>query len=563
MRRLFSKVALRRTPSVGSVSQKATRATKPSPTLLRKNLQPPKVAPQFKPSVASSPPFPLHDFLGSRFGMSKFHPGQEQVIRALLSGENALAIFPTGGGKSLCYQLPSLMLPDDELTLVVSPLIALMKDQVDSLRAKNIAADMLGSGITQYENFAVRSRIRRKETRILFIAPEQVNNEGTKYLIQSRKIGLLAIDEAHCISEWGHAFRPDYLRLAALAVEVNARRVLCLTATATPQVAADICKSFKIQPANLVRTSFHRPNLKLHFEVVSVDERDALLLSFLRQKTTGPSIVYATQQETTETIARFLQEGGIPAKAYHAGMETDERNHIQDWFMGSNDAVVVATIAFGMGVDKSNIRRVVHYNLPKSLEGYAQEIGRAGRDGLNSDCLLYFCHEDLQILESFASCESPSARSIKNVLCDFFDGDGKNGFVKEVGAVREVSLSGIGRPHDMKESAVRMLVAFLDIYHNLVETLTPKIANFKLQSATGQPLDSIKDNILSSLSPDIGTALCSGLQLKRSWAFLDMDAVLDRSPSLTRAMLVEAINKVESRGQAKTCASRRSSVLQT
>jgi len=335
-----------------------------------------------------------------------------------LSDENALAIFSTGGGKSLCYQLPSLMLPDDELTLVVSPLIALMKDQVDSLRARNIAADMLGSGITQYENFAVHSRIRKKETRILFIAPEQINNERTRHLLLKRKIGLLAIDEAHCISEWGHAFRPDYLRLAALAVEVNARRVLCLTATATPQVAADICKGFKIQPANLVRTSFHRPNLKLHFEVVSVDERDALLLSFLRQKSTGPSIVYATQQETTETIARFLQEGGIPAKAYHAGMETDERNHIQDWFMGSNDAVVVATIAFGMGVDKSNIRRVVHYNLPKSLEGYAQEIGRAGRDGLDSDCLLYFCHEDLQILESFAS--SHHLRAASRTFCATF-----------------------------------------------------------------------------------------------------------------------------------------------
>ena len=322
-------------------------------------------APQKRPRVDDDEPLIV---LKEQFGLSDFRLGQRAIIDALLRGENALAIFPTGGGKSLCYQLPALLFPRNELTLVISPLIALMKDQVDTLKSKGIAAEMLGSSQTADQKAEVRRSLSNGSTRILFVAPEQVNNEGTRNLIVGRKIALLAIDEAHCISEWGHAFRPDYLRLQKFATFCRAERVLCLTATATPQVAADICTAFNIRQDNCVRTSFHRPNLRLSFRQVNDRDRDALLVAHLKQNNAaGPTIVYATLQETTEVVARMLVSAGITARAYHAGMETADRTAVQQWFMTSDTAVVVATIAFGMGIDKSNIRKVQRAQVTRRL----------------------------------------------------------------------------------------------------------------------------------------------------------------------------------------------------
>ncbi|HWA84403.1 MAG TPA: RecQ family ATP-dependent DNA helicase, partial [Fimbriimonadaceae bacterium] len=246
----------------------------------------------------------LGSLLTKHFGFDSFRPGQEQVIRALLDGRSALAVFPTGGGKSLCYQLPALEI--DGLTLVVSPLIALMKDQIDFLRSRGIAAARLDSTMTPQEAVSVSDAIREGRLKLLYVAPERFNNERFVSEMKRTKIGLFAIDEAHCISEWGHNFRPDYLKLAETAKEIGASRVLALTATATPSVVQDICRSFSISPENSVVTGFYRPNLTLFTTPTTPQERDGLLLSRLRERKPGPTIVYVTLQKTAEAVAEHL-----------------------------------------------------------------------------------------------------------------------------------------------------------------------------------------------------------------------------------------------------------------
>ena len=318
----------------------------------------------------------IDELLSQRFGFSALLPGQREVMEHLLHGHSAAAVFPTGGGKSLCYQLPALVL--DGVTLVVSPLIALMKDQIDQLTRRGIAASRLDSSLSADDYRNVMEGVRGGEVKLLYVAPERFNNERFRAAIAHSRIALLAIDEAHCISEWGHNFRPDYLKLAEFARQCRAERVLALTATATPQVLDDICRAFSIQDEHAVRTRFYRGNLALHVTPAGSGTRDALLLERLRSREPGPTIVYVTLQKTAETVAAQLAQAGISARAYHAGLKSETRVEVQDWFMSSDDSVVVATIAFGMGVDKSNIRYVYHYNLPKSLENYSQEIGRAG-----------------------------------------------------------------------------------------------------------------------------------------------------------------------------------------
>jgi ATP-dependent DNA helicase RecQ len=317
--------------------------------------------------------------LNSRFKLPQFRPGQADIIAALLQGRSALAVFPTGGGKSLCYQLPALMLQG--LTLVVSPLIALMKDQVDALQKLGIAAARLDSSQSKAETFAIFDNIQNGSLKLLYVSPERLKNERLVQRLAKVRISLMAIDEAHCISEWGHNFRPDYLKLADLAKTLKAERVLALTATATPSVAADICKQFLIQPQDHIQTSFARANLQLRVTPCAAEERVNLLLARLHQHPhTAATIVYVTLQKTAEDLAAAINAAGLAAAHYHAGLTDDERNHIQNNFMQGATPIVVATIAFGMGIDKSNIRAVYHFNLPKSIENYVQEIGRAGRD---------------------------------------------------------------------------------------------------------------------------------------------------------------------------------------
>ncbi len=392
--------------------------------------------------------------LARTFGYADFRPGQAEVIGHLLAGRSAVAVFPTGGGKSLCYQIPALLLPG--LTLVVSPLIALMKDQIDQLARRGVAAARLDSTLTAEEIRDLMGRVRAGSLRLLYVAPERFGNERFRESISRERISLFAVDEAHCVSEWGHNFRPDYLKLAGYGKLCGAERTLALTATATPQVLDDIRRGFDIAPECAVRTGFHRENLTLALTPVRPGERDALLLRRLREGT-GPAIVYVTQQRTAEEVATALSRAGLAARAYHAGMEDDERARVQDAFLTSPEAVVVATIAFGMGIDKADIRRVLHYNLPKSLENLAQEIGRAGRDGLPALCETLVCTDDLLALRNFAYGDTPDLAAVRGLL------DGLLATGAEENGALELSLYDLSTRHDIRLLVVRTLLTYLEL----------------------------------------------------------------------------------------------------
>jgi ATP-dependent DNA helicase RecQ len=412
--------------------------------------------------------------LAETFGYQDFRPGQEAVIGHLLAGRSAAAVFPTGGGKSLCYQIPALLLPG--LTLVVSPLIALMKDQIDQLTRRGVAAGRLDSTLTGDEVRALMEAVRQGTLRLLYVAPERFNNERFREAISRGRISLFAVDEAHCVSEWGHNFRPDYLKLAGFGKLCGAERILALTATATPQVLDDICRGFGIAPECAVRTGFHRENLTLRFTPVLAAERDALLLDRLSSgagASRGPTIVYVTLQKTAEDVAAALARAGLPALPYHAGLDDAERARVQDWFLESTEAVVVATIAFGMGIDKADIRKVIHYNLPKSLENLAQEIGRAGRDGQPALCEILTCTDDLLALQSFAYGDTPDLGAVRGLLEELARS------AEDPGAM-ELALYDLSPRHDIRLLVIRTLLTYLEL-DGYLEAGTPIYAEYELR----------------------------------------------------------------------------------
>ncbi|KAE9659277.1 RecQ family ATP-dependent DNA helicase [Pseudomonas sp. PB105] len=358
----------------------------------------------------------MHDTLQQVFGYPQFRLGQEETVSAVLAGRSAAAIFPTGSGKSLCYQLSAVLLP--HLTLVVSPLLALMQDQLGFLKRHGISAGSIDSAQSREDANDVMARARSGELKILMISVERLKNERFRNFLQSVQISLLVVDEAHCISEWGHNFRPDYLKLPDYQRQFKIPQALLLTATATPKVIADMQAKFAIAPGDVVTTGFYRPNLNLLVEPVSGADKRRRLVQWMNERANQPSIVYVTLQKTAEQIAEHLNRNGIQAEAYHAGLPHDKREGIQQRFMGGRSNCIVATIAFGMGIDKSDIRNVVHFDLPKSIENYSQEIGRAGRDGQPSDCLVLANRDSLNVLENFVYGDTPEQEGIRRVLED-------------------------------------------------------------------------------------------------------------------------------------------------
>lgn len=375
----------------------------------------------------------LQQSLKQYFGFEHFREGQEQVVSAVVNGQSAAAIFPTGSGKSLCYQLPAVMLPN--LTLVISPLLALMQDQISFLNKKGIAAASIDSSLSREQVNQIMQQVKRGQIKVLMVAVERLKNERFRNFIQQVAISLLVIDEAHCISEWGHNFRPDYLKLPMYQQQFAIPQVLLLTATATPEVIQDMAQKFNIGASNITVTGFYRKNLNLAVEAVSDKNKLLMLEQWLfhearykpifkddvRQKRDrsaiiDPTIVYVTLQQTAEDVAAELAQLGFNVAAYHAGMNSEDRQIIQTDFMAGNIDIIVATIAFGMGIDKANIRHVVHYDLPKSIENYSQEVGRAGRDGQPSDCLVLANKDNLSVLENFVYGDTPEPAEIELVL---------------------------------------------------------------------------------------------------------------------------------------------------
>ncbi len=419
-------------------------------------------------STAASATTDLTQVLHEKFGLDAFRPGQLAVIQRILAGKSAAAIFPTGGGKSLCYQFPAILL--DGLTLVVSPLMALMREQVDTLVSHGIAAARLDSSLSAEESRQVMHRIRAGELKILYVAPERFFNERFREFIFGIPVALFAIDEAHCISQWGHNFRPDYLKLAKIAGQLGAQRVLALTATATPAVMDDIRREFSIAPEDAVQTEFYRSNLTLRFTLSEERTRDALLLERLTAQPPGPTLIYVTLQKTAAVVAEKLVKAGLDARPYHAGLEDELRRETQDWFMQSDSGIVVATIAFGMGVDKSNIRAIYHYNPSKSLENWAQEIGRAGRDGAPALCETLLVPEDRVVLENFAYADTPGLPSVRRFV-EFLIGQPERFFVSYYALAFEA---------DMRDSVVRTFMTYLEL-QGVLEGTAPRYEAYKFK----------------------------------------------------------------------------------
>ena len=378
------------------------------------------------------------------FGFNEFKDHQEYIIQNLLEGNDSFVIMPTGGGKSLCYQLPALMLSGT--AIVISPLIALMKNQVDLIRANSTdysIANVLNSTLTKQQVTSVKEDVTNKKTKILYIAPETLSKNETIEFLKSIKISFLAIDEAHCISEWGHDFRPEYRKIRDIIDQVDPKvKIIALTATATPKVQDDIIKNLKINNSKVFKSSFNRPNL--FYEVRGKSQKTDLdLIKFIKSKSNQSGIIYCLSRKNTEDLSELLNINGIKSLPYHAGLEKKIREENQDKFLKDDCNIIVATIAFGMGIDKPDVRFVIHYDVPKSIEGYYQETGRAGRDGVVSHCIMYYSDEDANKLEKLLSKKKSSEREIAVMLLK----EVKN-FAKSSISRRKYLLSYFGEKYD-------------------------------------------------------------------------------------------------------------------
>jgi len=467
------------------------------------------------------------------FGFSDFRAGQSEVVQAILSGRSAAAIFPTGSGKSLCYQLPAIQLP--ALTLVVSPLLALMQDQLDFLQQKGIPSASIDSTQTRDKASEVMAEVRDGRIKILMISVERLNNERFRQFLSQITISLLVVDEAHCISEWGHNFRPDYLKLPQYRKDFNIRQTLLLTATATPKVIEDMGQKFGIDQNDITLTGFYRPNLNLAVQGVSSPQKISVLSKWLQDRVSQAGIVYVTLQQTAESVATELRKYNIPAQAYHAGMDSERRQQIQRRFMASKKGVIVATIAFGMGIDKSDIRFVVHFDLPKSIENYAQEIGRAGRDGQPSDCLVLANRDNLNILENFVYADTPEPTAIDYVLNDIVENteDGQ----------WELVLNTLSSQSNIRQLSLKTLLVYLELF-KVIKPLYSYFAEYKYKFLLPE------SELLARFEgerQDFVRAIFETSQMAKVWASVDFEK-LSRQCSSDRNRAITALNYLDEQG---------------
>jgi ATP-dependent DNA helicase RecQ len=476
---------------------------------------------------------PLNQSLKNVFGFDDFRQGQEQTITQLLNGESTLSIFPTGSGKSLCYQLTALHLP--HLTLVVSPLLALMKDQLDFLQSKGIPSASIDSTLKGNEAQDIMSRIRLGEIKILMVSVERFKNERFRQFIQSVQVSMLVVDEAHCISEWGHNFRPDYLKLPTYKQALNIPLTLLLTATATKKVKLDMADKFAIASQHIVQTGFYRSNLDLSVVPVSSVDKAALLANQIKSQA-GAGIVYVTLQHTAEIVSAYLVKAGINAKAYHAGFDSDLRSDIQMDFMSGKVQVIVATIAFGMGIDKSDIRFVYHYDLPKSIENYSQEIGRAGRDGQLSHCVTLANLDGLNTVENFVYGDTPELSGIEYVI--------NNIQTTVVNNKWELLVLQLSNESNVKQLPLKTLLVQLELY-GVIEPQYAYFADFKIKLLKPIP------EILSSFNAERQEFLqqiFKATAFKKVWGSLSFDNLL-HEPSIDRNRVIAALEYL----QAQQC----------
>jgi ATP-dependent DNA helicase RecQ len=354
----------------------------------------------------------LKNKLKEVFGFSRFRGTQEQIINNLMNGRNTMVIMPTGAGKSLCYQLPAIV--REGLAIVISPLIALMKNQVDQMNAFGINARFLNSTLSKGEITKLKKECLNGNVKLLYVAPESLTKDENIQFLQKVNISFVAVDEAHCISEWGHDFRPEYRRIRSMIGMLGDLPIIALTATATPKVQIDILKNLQMEEADIFLASFNRVNL--YYEVRPKKETKKQLIRFLKEHKGKAGIIYCLSRKKVEEIAEMLNVNGFRARPYHAGLEPSVREKNQDAFLNEEADIICATIAFGMGIDKPDVRFVVHYDVPKSLEGYYQETGRAGRDGLEGLCLMFYSHNDLNKLEKFNKDKSVQERENARIL---------------------------------------------------------------------------------------------------------------------------------------------------